>query len=113
MPRLEITLPSGVLVGAQIIRVEDSTGRASPSLPATVALQFQGKGSPTRLSVGKRSLFSGGLPAGTYTVTVEDLPSEYSVKSITAGTVNLLKDPLVLEKGKATPQIQIVLAVKR
>jgi hypothetical protein len=63
--------------------------------------------------VGKRSLFSGGLPAGTYTVTVEDLPSEYSVKSITAGTVNLLKDPLVLEKGKATPQIQIVLAVKR
>jgi hypothetical protein len=81
----------------------------SGGLQPNVTVSFVG--SDRENSVVGRQSFRTTLAEGPYGVVVNNIPGGYFVKSITAGSTDLTKEPLRLSHVKQSPAINIVLGV--
>jgi hypothetical protein len=71
-------------------------------------LNFAPSVAPEKVLVARNGSFSTVLSAGDYTLKWNNLPAGYSVKSASAGAVNLLRDKLKID-GSSVPTLGIVL----
>lgn len=66
---------------------------------------------PVSIDLGPR--FSANLPAGSFKVAAAGLPAGFSIRSITAGAVDLTREPVTLRSGEMTPIALTVAAPAR
>jgi len=102
---LQIRIPSAVLRGT--FSVEG--GGALPSIRLVLTGSDRGRGSRT-YSVSEPTFSFSDIPIGVYSVAIQNLPEGYSVKSVTAGTDNLLTQKLGLTAADP-PKVSITLSV--
>jgi hypothetical protein len=87
---LAMTLRLKVSGSIKVIGVD---GRTLTDLPADAAVYFRNGRSFTLTAIGKGGVFSAELPEGEYAVSFR-LPAGYSTKSISFGSIDLVKEPL-------------------
>jgi len=117
-----ITLPGSVEVNGVVI-VEDPTGAATSTYFSTasttlVATSLNGSTVYTQIGRGGLTVYSNGSAGSGFTATlyekeyrvsVENLPSGLSLRALTYGTVDLLKEPLKLDGSSRPQQIRVTL----
>jgi hypothetical protein len=105
-------VPAGSILAGAAVRVVNPAGRTVPDWPGQIALVATSvsAGGTTSLAVSPDG-FWGALPPGTYAVRLDGLSPPFSVKSLTAGSVDLTKAALVVPDGRPAEQIEIVLEV--
>ena len=91
------------------VRVVDIEGKPYPFRPSISIIFRHSSTAISSVSVSADGTFAMPLAESRYVTTVGNLPEGYSVKSISAGTLNLLESPLVVEGRKAPDNIEVVL----
>jgi hypothetical protein len=107
---LEAVAPPGVIFAGLLRGVYDSSGRAlSMSVSAArVSLRFTSATTSQVVPVGPRFFWSA-LPPGSYRVEIDNLPRGFSVRSLSAGSANLMSQPFVVPATRPPEQIEIEL----
>jgi hypothetical protein len=105
-----VTVPigPGVVFSGGPIAVVDSSGKSVPSGLGRASIIFT-SGSFTKSVALVNHGFWGTLPPGAYDVSVRDLPPELSIRSLTAGSVNLRQDRFIVPSSRPPERIRIVL----
>jgi hypothetical protein len=105
---LEVVIPLSTEVGGKV-SVVDPRGQPLRIHP-NISVHFRVSSEEFSWTfVREDGTFTIPLDENQYTTTVTGLPAGYAIKSISAGRLNLLRNPLVID-GKQTPaQIEIVL----
>ena len=108
--RINFPLGPPQLVRGRIVMDDSSKGA---KLPASVVLSVRRSGVPTipsaRITVAADGTFSHSylVSTGEAEIVISGLPDGYSIKSVTAGTTDLLSQPLQISAGM--PEIVVVL----
>jgi len=102
---LQIKIPAVTLGGTLLVQ----GGGITPPIRLLLNSTVQGVGAQI-FSISETAFSIPKIPIGTYGIAVPGLPEGYSVKSITAGTADLLSEKLSLT-ATASPRIAITLAV--
>ena len=103
------------------VRFDDNTPFTSDAMPlGSLLIRFTRSGSGQNSSAGldalkpqPGALVFWGINAGTYAVTVDPLPLGYYVQSMTFGSTDLTRYPLVLTARVDNPMLDVVLSKKR
>ena len=103
------------------VRFDDNTPFTSDAMPlGSLLIRFTRSGSGQNSSAGldalkpqPGALVFWGINAGTYAVTVDPLPLGYYVQSMTFGSTDLTRYPLVLTARVDNPILDVVLSKKR
>jgi len=105
---LEIRVPSGNMVNGMLMGLASPT---VPGFPEHLAVRFEdGTDAHTvDLLPAPNYAFVYALPAGRYRVSVQGLPPGYFVKTMTAGNVDLLSSPMIIQDTSRAPLIQFLL----
>jgi len=91
------------------VTIVDRSGATLPDFPFHyMMLNFAPGAAPEKVLVAQDGSFTTVLSGGDYTLKWNNLPSGYSVKSASAGTVNLLRDKLKID-GSSVPPLEMVL----
>ena len=102
-----LALPRTQVAGT--ILVVDADGRPYPIRP-NVSMVFRVSNTGfSATSVHPDGSFGMALTDSQYTTTVGNLPSDYTIKSISSGPVNLLENPLIVDAERAPDNIVVVL----
>jgi hypothetical protein len=101
---LQIRIPSSVLRGT--LSVEGNG--PMPSIRLVLNSMTRGEGSRS-FTLNESTFSFPQIPIGVYTIEIQGLPTGYSVKSVTAGTSNLLLEKLGLTAANP-PVVSILLA---
>ena len=90
----------------------DRTGRERADLlPGAMVILRQGdRGTST--TAANDGTFRTQVNVGEYRMDFDRLSPQYTIQSITAGSVDLLKNPLEVRPNSAVPEIQIRLEFK-
>jgi len=105
---LEIPLPPGNIIIGQLMGIPPT----APAFPEKLAVEFESGGERKRVDLMFNYGFIYALPAGIYKVSIQGLPAGFSVKSMSAGSTDLLTFPLQVEEGKRLSPIQFLLDYK-
>jgi hypothetical protein len=110
---LEVAVPAGVIFSGLLRGVYDASGRAvSMSVGAAgISIRFSTAATSHVVPVGTRFFWSA-LPPGSYRVEIEGLPKGFSVRSLSAGSVDLTSRPFVVPATRPPEQIEIALQTK-
>ena len=105
---LEVVIPLSTEVAGKV-SVVDSRGQLLQVHP-NVSVHFRVSSDEFSWTfVREDGTFTIPLDENQYTTTVTGLPAGYSIKSISAGRLNLLRNPLVIDGRQAPGEIHIVL----
>ena len=105
---LEIVVPLGTEVAGKVT-VVDANGQRLPIRP-NVSVNFRVSNDVFSWTfVRSDGTFQIPLGDNEYTTTVDGLPAGYSIKSISSGRLNLLKNRLILDGKKPPAEIDIIL----
>jgi len=105
---LEILVPSRTQVAGTIV-VVDSDGKPYPFRP-NISMVFRLLTAGfSATSVHPDGTFGMALTDNEYMTTVGNLPTDYAIKSIFSGPVNLLESPLIVDARRAPDNIVVVL----
>jgi hypothetical protein len=105
---LEIPVPSRTQVAGTVV-VVDTEGKPSPFRP-NISMVFRLLTAGfSATSVHADGTFGMSLTDNQYMTTVSNLPADYAIKSIFAGPVNLLENPLIVDAKRAPDNIVVVL----
>jgi hypothetical protein len=103
IPALPRTQVSGTIL------VVDAAGKPYPFRPNISMVFRAGAEGFSATSVHADGTFGMALTDNHYTATVGNLPSDYAIKSIASGPVNLLENPLVVDANRVPDNIVVVL----
>jgi hypothetical protein len=106
--RVEIPVPAGARVVGGVALVYQTGPR--PARPGPITLVAERDGSRTHIPIAEQNNFWGALPPGAYRLTVDGLPSGYTVRALTAGTVNLLEQPFVVPGDRPAELLRLELS---
>ncbi len=88
-------------------------GGKFPSLPTALMIEAKPqKGASMATAIRPDGTFRFPLPEGQYRITLGKLPAGTSVKSISYGSIDLLKEPLILDGSAEPGELQVVLEMK-
>jgi len=112
---LDVVLPPGRLFTGQAMALSSDGTSTVPRSPGRAVLTFTRAESPDgapahTLEVGNAPFWSA-LPPGSYLVRVSELAPGTTVRSITAGSANLLEQPFVVRPDRTPESIALVLQV--
>ena len=88
-------------------------GGKFPALPVALMIEAQPqKGAPMATAIRTDGTFRFPLPEGQYRIALGKLPAGTAVKSISYGSIDLLKDPLILDGSAEPGELRVVLEMK-
>jgi hypothetical protein len=105
--RVEIVAPEGTrIVGGGAVSIYFGGKRMVLVRPARLTLVAEREGERTRIPIEFMG-FWGALVPGAYRLTVEGLQPGFSVRSLAAGSVNLLEQPFVVPHDRPAEVIRL------
>ncbi|HET9131909.1 MAG TPA: hypothetical protein VFO86_13225, partial [Terriglobia bacterium] len=88
-------------------------GRPFPATSTAMMIEAAPeKGVPLATAIHSDGTFKFSLSEGRYRITLGKLPAGVSLKSLSYGSVNLLKDSLILDGSSEIGDLRIVLEMK-
>jgi hypothetical protein len=105
---VDVPVPSGSLFAGNGVAVVNESGQPGPYWPGRISLVAEAGDVKASFPVHVEG-FWGALPPGSYRVHVDGLPADFSVRSLSAGSVDLLQRPFSVPAGRPAETITLVL----
>jgi len=89
------------------ITVVDANGRPAPDAIPSGSVTFRRQNGTSGTSLAPDGTFRIPLDDGDSTITIDRLPSQFTIQSITAGSVDMMKESLKVDHNAQIPEIQV------
>lgn len=106
--RIEIPVPPGTLFAGGYVFVFDRGGRQVSEWRGKLSMVAEANGQRTVFAIDRLG-FWGTLPPGAYHVTIEGLSPGFTVRSLSAGSANLLVSPFIVPPNRPAETVNLVL----
>jgi hypothetical protein len=105
---VDIPIPEGTrVVGGGPIQIYDGEKRMVLARRARLTILAQREGTTTRVPIEEFVGFWGALAPGAYRLMLEGLEPGFSIRSFTAGSINLLEQPFVVPMDRPAETIRL------
>lgn len=105
---LDVPVARGSLFSGNSVMVVNEAGQPGPYWPGRISLVAEAGDVQVAFPVRVQG-FWGALPPGSYHLRIDGLPDDFSVKSLSAGSVDLLQRPFSVPTGRPAETITLVL----
>lgn len=107
----DVAVPPGQIVATTPVSVFDDNGRPSLDWPGPFTLVFDDGATPVTMPVRRYGSWRT-LAPNVYRVRVEGLAKGHAIRSLTAGSIDLLHDPLAVLPDRSPAPIAIVIETR-